>query len=61
MVQFQQIGVVMKWIIVVVGVLMMMTPPVLEDTKYYVSFRVGIPLIFCGVAMFLGGLWWAMA
>jgi len=51
----------MKWIIVVVGVLMMMTPPVLEDTKYYVSFRVGIPLIFCGVAMFLGGLWWAMA
>ena len=50
----------MRWIMVVVGALMMIAPATLEDTKFSVNILVGVLLIFCGVTMFLGGLWWTM-
>ncbi|KKL09858.1 hypothetical protein LCGC14_2561650 [marine sediment metagenome] len=51
----------MKWILVIVGGLAMMIPPVSVDfPKIDISFWVGLSLIFGGIIMFLGGLWWIL-
>ena len=51
----------MKWILVIVGALAMITPPISEDfPKIDIKLWMGMLLIFGGVIMFLGGLWWAM-